>query len=886
MPMPVMASETAEYRWQRKPVAETRLLDDMESTDSWSHHGYGQMALVTDRFKDGSRALRLSAPTVGEKPNPVVGRPFGEAAIRREFPGEDWSAFNRLSVWVYPRLPGFKTISILLKLRNDGAVKVPDRYNREGLHYVLLKPDRWNRVVWEIPHLARDKVTALDLIYRLQGSEPGATNQVVFYFDHLELQTVAADPYEGWDVVPGRIAYSQSGYLPQGRKVALASGLAAQWFSVVDARTQRTLLHQAIALWDGVVGTNTASHAVWTATRRTNATTVAATPAPAALMASPAVSVTRPIQVMDFSALRAPGTYYLAAGGVRTRLFAIQTNAWHASLWKTVNFFYGERCGTAIRGIHDLCHRDWRAEHDGRSMVINGGWHDAGDLSQGLVNTAEAAYAMLDLADTLARTGDKAMSRRVEEEARWGLDWVLKTRFGDGARVTWATMDYWTDNRPGTVDDTLGEVRDSPYENFVAAATQARAARFFAATDSRLAAKCLEAARQDFAFASDKLGEPGVEMAAGGGLAALELFLATREPAFAERAVRLGQVVVESQAVSFRDWPMPLTGYYYTSPKKERLLHYAHRGHEQAPTVLLAGLCRALPRHSDWMRWYAAVALHSEYLRQLAAVTEPYGMLAASIYRIDESDDPHYRAQVENGIRLDARHYLRRFPVWFDFRGNHGTLLSQAKALAAAARLRPRPDLMDVAQRQLQWAVGLNPFAQSTMFGEGHDYAPQYSALSGDLVGSLPVGIQTREDADAPYWPAANCYNYKEVWVHPSSRWLWILSDVLAPPPPSSAIPAGPDAFRFVVATERGTADSLDVVVRMRAAGPRRFELRSHNLECDSPVLDLQPDPRQGLAEGRWHCAALSTNAPWIALIVPEGKLAEAKELVGGYPGH
>ncbi len=69
------------------------------------------------------------------------------------------------------------------------------------------------------------------------------------------------------------------------------------------------------------------------------------------------------------------------------------------------------------------------------------------------------------------------------------------------------------------------------------------------------------------------------------------------------------------------------------------------------------------------------------------------------------------------------------------------------------------------------------------MYGEGHDFAPQYSAMSGDMVGSLPVGIQTRLDADAPYWPADNCYNYKEVWVHPSSRWLFIFADLCAAQP-------------------------------------------------------------------------------------------------------
>jgi len=116
--------------------------------------------------------------------------------------------------------------------------------------------------------------------------------------------------------------------------------------------------------------------------------------------------------------------------------------------------------------------------------------------------------------------------------------------------------------------------------------------------------------------------------------------------------------------------------------------------------------------------------------------------------------------------------------VWFDFRGNCGTVLSQTKGLAAAGRYLKDQAILDLCQRQLQWNLGLNPFSQSLMYGEGYDFAPQYSAMSGDMVGSLPVGIETHFDKDTPYWPPDNCYNYKEVWVHPSSRWLYILCDL------------------------------------------------------------------------------------------------------------
>ena len=106
-------------------------------------------------------------------------------------------------------------------------------------------------------------------------------------------------------------------------------------------------------------------------------------------------------------------------------------------------------------------------------------------------------------------------------------------------------------------------------------------------------------------------------------------------------------------------------------------------------------------------------------------------------------------------------------------------LLSQATGLSVASRLRGDSAGMDLAQRQAQWVVGRNPFVQSTMYGEGYDWAQQYSVSSGDLVGALPVGMQSRGETDLPYWPSQNMYVYKEVWIHPVARWLWLMADLM-----------------------------------------------------------------------------------------------------------
>ena len=89
--------------------------------------------------------------------------------------------------------------------------------------------------------------------------------------------------------------------------------------------------------------------------------------------------------------------------------------------------------------------------------------------------------------------------------------------------------------------------------------------------------------------------------------------------------------------------------------------------------------------------------------------------------------------------------------MWGNFRGNLGVLLSQATAAATAARLLDCPELRELARQQAEWTLGRNSFNSSLMYGVGHNYNPQYTAMSGDITGSLPVGIQTRLEEDTPY---------------------------------------------------------------------------------------------------------------------------------------
>jgi hypothetical protein len=933
MPMQARYEDGAEFRWLNKNVLESRLLDSMEDLSAWSFAGAGEMTLTEDRAKDGRHSLRIrSTSNVAQ----VDGSGEWEDLVAaRKFAGEDWSRYNRISLWVYPDVVGAPAISCSLTLHNDGSHKLPDRYN-EGRHEsIILKNHMWNQVVWEIAPLDRDRVTGLDFAYSLPKKFPDPGDQTILDIDQLELQRVVADHVEGWDVAPGKIAFSHSGYTRGSSKSAISTDLPPGEFSVIDQRTGQVVLTKPVEQTTTRLGK---------------------------------------YQVLDFSEVRAPGTYVIKAGDTLTRPFRIGDDAWRDSIWKAINFMYCERCGTEIPGIHGRCHQDVYTTHDDKRIVVNGGYHDAGDLSA-TGNTPGMVYALLSLAESLKRQDeDPVLSRRLLEEARWGLNWVLKTRFGDGYRSTGQLVSYWTDGIMGTADDRFGKAVNDPEWNFRVSGVEALAARVLKDSDPELANRSLAIAAEDWKYAVEGLktapplaevygAQDELERISFGVVASVELYQATGERRYADEAVALGDLVLASQERKLQSWTIPLTGYFYTSPKRENLFHRFHIGQEQEPIIALTRLCEAFPDHDKWMKWYSAVVLHSQYyLKPAAAVDAPYAVLPAAVYRESEAqllpesknwtplraaDRDAYVEEVRRGIPLGGEYYLRRFPVWFDFRGNSSVLLSQAKALSAAAQLRGDLQAADLAEKQAEWLVGLNPFAASLMYGEGYDWTPLYSVRSGQMVGALPVGIETKGFDDAPYWPTQICWTYKEVWTQPVGQWIWLMQDVSVPATVrGTANPGSHEPVEFreqksgqVTTTtvrplggefnlhlpeghydvRQGSAHSSvtvlpgglydvdlrrdrvldfqvtfedlghqEAVLRVSAEGAGRhtFTMRSDNLtlkEQEKQEIDLS----SGIVrEALWHVHIVAPETPWVALVIPDGALSERREVTGAETSH
>jgi hypothetical protein len=609
--------------------------------------------------------------------------------------------------------------------------------------------------------------------------------------------------------------------------------------------------------------------------------------------------------------------------------------------------------------------------HGEKRIIINGVYHDAGDLSA-TGNTPGMTYALLSFADRLHQQGeDPALQSRLLEEATWGLHWVLKTTFGDGFRAKGQLISYWTNGIIGDADDRSGQAVNEPEWNFRVAAVEALAARVLKETNPELAIRSLRTAKQDWNYAVEGLktaaplpevygAQDELERISFGAIASVDLFRATAEQRYADEALKLADLILASQEQTLQPWSIPLTGYFYTGPKHENLFHRFHIGQEEQPIIALTHLCETFPGHENWMKWYGAIVLHSKYYQQVAArVDQPYNVLPAAIYKESESrllpqskdwtplraaDRDSYLEQVHRGVPLGGEYYLRRFPVWFDFRGNSSVLLSETKALSAAAQLRGDLEAEDLAQQQAQWLLGRNPFSASVMYGEGYDWTPLYSVRSGQMVGALPVGIETREYNDVPYWPTQICWTYKEVWTQPVGEWIWLMQDlhgaaVVEGDADASAqdpiefrdqttgrltrvavdstngkfraqLPQGEysvrrgvshtsltalsagiyhldlranRAFDFTVFAQAETTPANEVTLHIHAegAGVHTWEVKTNNLALQgSPTQTIDLSPGRS-ADVVIHANILSTSTPWVIVVIPDGSLTAHRELTG-----
>ena len=275
--------------------------------------------------------------------------------------------------------------------------------------------------------------------------------------------------------------------------------------------------------------------------------------------------------------------------------------------------------------------------------------------------------------------------------------------------------------------------------------------------------------------------------------AASMLYKLTGEKYYAEKAAEFIRYVMQCQRTEPLNDKNGTRGFFYRDLAKKSIVHYTHQSRDHVYMQAFTELCETQPKHPDFNKWENSIRLHGEYLKSLMQFVKPYGMVPSGVYHIDEVKDSvnfynvqvgirqgagkDYIEQLENGVKLDDVHYLRVFPVWFSFKGNAAVHLSTGKSAALCGKFMKDKELLNIAEQQLFWIVGKNPFGQSLIWGEGSNYMQQYVALLGETVGAIPVGMQSRFNEDTPYWPQFNTATYKEIWGSSAGKWFSLISE-------------------------------------------------------------------------------------------------------------
>jgi len=203
------------------------------------------------------------------------------------------------------------------------------------------------------------------------------------------------------------IRINQLGYAPDGPKSAVLAAkttLSASTFDLIDAISKQTV-------FTGPTSPSFGAYGPFTDTRR-----------------------------LDFSTFKKPGRYYIRAGNTSSPVFEIGHQVYDGAADFCLRYLRQQRSGFNPF-LKDSCHT-----HDGYTLYapvpdsthidVVGGWHDASDYLQYSTTTANAVYHLLAAwRDFPGVFGDRQQANGLDganhipdvlDEARWGMDWLLK----------------------------------------------------------------------------------------------------------------------------------------------------------------------------------------------------------------------------------------------------------------------------------------------------------------------------------------------------------------------------------------------------------------------------------------------------------------------------
>ena len=551
---------------------------------------------------------------------------------------------------------------------------------------------------------------------------------------------------------------NQAGYLPGAAKYCMAPGYSPRSFEVIHVESGETVFRGDFA------------------------------PAPAELGS---------FVSGDFSSLQREGYYYLRADTLRSFPFRISAEVYEEPMDLIGQYFSRQRCGPSTAGYLTPCHTDDGIRMDnGRRQDVSGGWHDASDLRKWVGATI---YGMIGLAKAWELRPESARPALLGE-LMWGNRYFLNMQEPQGYVMAFVGGDVrkhsdsnrWTDNEPGeeggelhfarpnagesmadmlifgTNDDRV--IRTDPLDyfgqyDFIMA--QALMGRIAQASDPDYARRCTGAAVRcfDWCRQTDTNVRPGIIGASIS--AALELWKTTGDEQYKTFAVERAAALRKLQAAPGE----AIGGFFFTGADRSEPYKNIWQGCFEF--ISICDLIAAFGDHPDAPVWKEMVRSYArDYLLPLAR-RNAFGIVPFGLYA---GDDPG------GGRRAGPwfyRYTMQPLPDWWV--GINANLASAGVGLRKAARVLDDPDLLALAQAQLDWITGVNPFNSSTLIGVGHNhprhfpgstYLPRTPVIHGAVMNGFGG-----DESDEIQLGTGN-WQISEYWTPMVAFTIWLMAEL------------------------------------------------------------------------------------------------------------
>jgi hypothetical protein len=502
----------------------------------------------------------------------------------------------------------------------------------------------------------------------------------------------------------------------------------------------------------------------------------------------------------DFTQLIRPGHYYIKYDTLRSYPFAISQSVYKPAMDLIVRYFSFQRCGSSTTGYLSPCHIDDGVRMDnGKHQDVSGGWHDASDLRKWVDATI---YGMVGLSKTYELQKQPDNNReKILEELMWGNQYFLKMQEPQGYVMNYVGGDVkkhsdsnrWTDNETGkeggelmfvkpssgtSTNDMLifgsnddRVIRTDPVSmvgqyNFITA--EAIMARITKTANPAYSRKCLTSAEKCFEWCKGKTEDKDPGIIGASIQASLEMYKTTKLEIYKSFATGQASELRKYQAVSNGDG---FGGFFYTSAANTEPYKNIWQGCLEF--ISICDLAEAFPDHKDILIWKEMISEYARNYLSFISQRNSFGIVPFGLYT---GKDP-------GGNRKAGDYWYRYFmqpdPEWWV--GINSNIASAGIGLVKAAGILKDERLKAIAQKQLDWIIGVNPFNSSTieMVGynnpkhfPGSSFLPNVPVLPGAVLNGLGGDVNDQPDIGNGDWQIS------EYWTPMVAHTLWLMAEI------------------------------------------------------------------------------------------------------------